>query len=159
MEFVSSSLKRSFREYGSLLAFISFSVVDEDYEGFDYKLSGQFSEVRIVFLNRFVQEVVSYFLGIIPSDSKGVGKLRDQVTNSEKWFTTSEIEGSPALKLDLSLRKPIIRMPRRTESLDYLELDVVHITVQNTFRWLHGDKSELGAVHLEILTIQVTSIL
>ncbi|PIA31102.1 hypothetical protein AQUCO_05300139v1 [Aquilegia coerulea] len=106
----------------------------------------------------FVEEIASYFMGLVPKDSKSVVKLKDQVTNSEKWFTTSEIEGSPALKLDLSLRKPIIVMPRRTDSHDFLELDVVHITVQNTFQWLCGDRNEMGAVHLEIMTIQVEDI-
>ncbi|KAH7549714.1 hypothetical protein JRO89_XS13G0070800 [Xanthoceras sorbifolium] len=140
------------------LVFTSFNVDDEDYQGYEYSLFGQLSEVRVVYLNRFVQEVVSYFLGLVPKNSKGVVKLKDQVTNSEKWFTTTEIEGSPAIKFDLSLRKPIILMPRRTDSLDYLKLDVVHITVQNTFQWLHGSKSELNAVHLEILTILVEDI-
>lgn len=37
----------------------------------------------------------------------------------------------------------------------YLKLDVVHITVQNTFQWLSGSKSDLNAVHLDILTILV----
>lgn len=57
-------------------------------------------------------------MGLVPSNSKNVVKIKDQVTNSEKWFTTSELEGSPALKMDLSLRKPIILMPRRTDSLE-----------------------------------------
>ncbi|KAF8380627.1 hypothetical protein HHK36_028116 [Tetracentron sinense] len=140
------------------LVFSSFSVDDDDYKGYEYSLFGQFSEVRIIYLNRFVQEVVSYFMGLVPKNSKGFVKLKDQVTNSEKWFTTSEIEGSPAVKLDLSLRKPIILMPKKTDSHDYLELDVVHITVQNTFQWFCGDKNEMGAVHLEILTVQVEDI-
>ncbi|EEF45057.1 vacuolar protein sorting-associated protein, putative [Ricinus communis] len=140
------------------LVFTSFSVDDEDYEGYEYSLFGQLSEVRIVYLNRFVQEVVSYFMGLAPNNSKGVVKLKDQITNSEKSFTTSEIEGSPALKLNLSLRKPIILMPRRTDSPDYLKLDVVHITVQNTFHWFCGGKNEVNAVHLETLTIQVEDI-
>ncbi|KAJ8763967.1 hypothetical protein K2173_003749 [Erythroxylum novogranatense] len=140
------------------LVFSSFNVDDEDYEGYEYSLFGQLSEVRLVYLNRFVQEVVSYFTSLVPENSKSVVKLQDQVTNSEKWFTTSEIEGSPAFKLDLSLTKPIILMPRRTDSPDYLKLDVVHITVRNTFQWLQGSKSDMGAVHLEILTIQVEDI-
>jgi vacuolar protein sorting-associated protein 13A/C len=57
-------------------------------------------------------------MGLVPNNSKPVVKLMDQVTNSEKWFTTSEIEGSPAVKFDLSLTKPIILMPRRTDSLE-----------------------------------------
>ncbi|XP_077244890.1 pleckstrin homology (PH) domain-containing protein [Tasmannia lanceolata] len=140
------------------LDFSSFSADDEDYRGYDFSLFGQLSEVRIVYLNRFVQEVASYFMGLVPSNAKKVVKIKDQVTNLEKWFTTSEIEGSPALKLDLSLRNPIIVMPRRTDSLDYLELDVLHITVQNTFQWLRGDKDEMGAVHMEILNLQVKDI-
>ncbi|XP_058190168.1 uncharacterized protein LOC131307586 isoform X5 [Rhododendron vialii] len=140
------------------LVFSSFSVDDEDYEGYDYSFFGQLSEVRIVYLNRFIQEVASYFMGLVPSNSKDVVKIKDQVTNSEKWFTTSEFEGSPALKMDLSLRKPIILMPRRTDSLDYLQLDVVHITVQNTFQWLCGSKRDMNAVHVEILTVRVEDI-
>ncbi|OMP08180.1 hypothetical protein COLO4_06705 [Corchorus olitorius] len=140
------------------LVFTSFSSDDEDYEGYEYSLFGQLSEVRIVYLNRFVQEVISYFMGLVPKDSKGIVKFKDQVTNSEKWYTTSEIEGSPALKLDLSLRKPIILMPRQTNSLDYLKLDVVQITVRNTFQWFSGSKNDLNAVHFEIMTILVEDI-
>ncbi|KAL1194607.1 hypothetical protein V5N11_031431 [Cardamine amara subsp. amara] len=140
------------------LAFTSFSIIDDDHEGFDYCLSGQLSEVRIVYLNRFIQEVAEYFMGLVPSDSKGVVKMKDQITDSEKWFTTSEIDGSPALKLELSLKKPIIVMPRHTDSPDYLKLDVVHITVNNTFQWFAGDKNELNAVHVETMKIMVMDI-
>ena len=37
--------------------FSSYNVGDEDYCGYDYSLVGQLSEVRIVYLNRFVREV------------------------------------------------------------------------------------------------------
>ncbi|XP_031385571.1 uncharacterized protein LOC116199374 isoform X2 [Punica granatum] len=140
------------------LLFSSFSPDDEDYQGYEYGLSGQLSEVRVVYLNRFVQEVVNYFMGLVPSNSKDIVKLNDQITNSERWFTASEIEGSPAMKLDLSLKSPIILMPRRTESLDYLKLDVVHITVENNFRWYFGSKKEINAVHVEMMTILVEDI-
>ncbi|KAM7273545.1 hypothetical protein ACFE04_028209 [Oxalis oulophora] len=103
-------------------------------------------------------EVVSYFMGLVPNDAKGVVKLKDQVTNSEKWFTTSEIEGSPAVKFDLSLTKPIILMPRKTDSPDYLKLDVVHITVQNSFQWFGGGKNDINVVHLETLSVMVKII-
>lgn len=39
------------------LLFSSYSSDDEDYEGYDYSLIGKLSEVRIVYLNRFIQEV------------------------------------------------------------------------------------------------------
>ncbi|XP_075505709.1 uncharacterized protein LOC142542773 isoform X1 [Primulina tabacum] len=135
------------------LVFCSFSREDEDYEGYDYSLVGQLSEVRIVYLNRFVQEVISYFMGLVPSNPKDVIKVNDQAANSEKWLTKGEIEGSPAMKLDLSLNKPIILMPQRTNSKDYLKLDVVQIAVQNTFKWIGGGENEMKALHLEILKI------
>ncbi|XP_031125724.1 uncharacterized protein LOC116028070 isoform X1 [Ipomoea triloba] len=140
------------------LEFCSFNVDDEDYEGYDYSLLGELCEVRIVYLNRFIQEVISYFMGLVPNDSKDFVRIKDQGTNSEKWFTRNEVEGSPALKLDVSLRKPIILMPRRTDSLDFLKLDVVHITIQNSFQWFCGSKNEINAVHMEILTVSVKDI-
>lgn len=57
-------------------------------------------------------------MGLVPNNSVVIVKVKDQVTDSEKWVKTSEIEGSPAVKLDLSLRKPIILMPRKTDSLE-----------------------------------------
>ncbi|MFS8029949.1 putative vacuolar protein sorting-associated protein [Helianthus anomalus] len=140
------------------LVFSSFSADDEDYAGFDYSLIGQLSEVRLVYLNRFIQEIINYFMGLVPTNSVDVVKVKDHVTDSEKWVKTSEIEGSPAVKLDLSLRKPIILMPRRTDSLDYLKLDIVHITVQNTFQWFGGTKKDMNAVHLDVMTIKVEDI-
>ena len=134
--------------------FSSYNVGDEDYCGYDYSLSGQLSEVRIVYLNRFVQEVwylelnlflnpansltslflspsvcvcaracvcaqvISYFMGLVPKSSDGVVKLKDDVTNSEKWVSKTDMEGSPALKLDVSFSRPIIVMPRETDSAE-----------------------------------------
>lgn len=63
-------------------------------------------------------QVVGYFMGLVPDSPKSVVKVTDQVTDTEKWFSASEIEGSPAVKFDLSLKKPIILMPRKTDSLE-----------------------------------------
>lgn len=57
-------------------------------------------------------------MGLVPADSKDVVWIKDQVANSENWLTGSDIEGSPAVKLDLSLNKPIILMPKRTNSTE-----------------------------------------
>lgn len=39
------------------LEFVSFNEDDIDYKGYEYSVTGKISEVRVVFLNRFVQEV------------------------------------------------------------------------------------------------------
>jgi vacuolar protein sorting-associated protein 13A/C len=40
----------------------------------------------------------------------------------------------------------------------FLELDVLYITVQNEFQWIGGDKNEMSAVHLDIMTVTVSSL-
>lgn len=40
----------------------------------------------------------------------------------------------------------------------FLELDVLYIKIQNKFQWIGGDKNEMSAVHLEILTVTVSSL-
>ncbi|KAG0473500.1 hypothetical protein HPP92_015357 [Vanilla planifolia] len=142
-----------YHHFDNRLDFSSFSENDEDYNGYDYSLTGKISEVRVVYLNRFVQEVTSYFMGLVPRNSETFVKLKDHGTNSETQLPTSEIPGSPALKLDLLLSRPIILMPQRT----YLKLDAKHITVQNTYRWLGGDKNEISAVRLDIMTVKAAA--
>ncbi|CAM6084054.1 unnamed protein product [Calypogeia fissa] len=140
------------------LEFLSFNKEDDDYEGFDYSIMGKLSEVRIVFLYRFVQEILNYFMGLVPKNSGYVVKLKDRVTDVEKFFDQSEIEGQPAMKLGLSLNKPVIIMPRSTASTDFLELDILHINLYNNFQWLGGDKDELGAVRLETTTLELEDL-
>lgn len=49
------------------LFFSSFNVDDEDYNGYEYSLLGKLSEVRIVYLNRFVQEVIFILIIVFSS--------------------------------------------------------------------------------------------
>lgn len=55
-------------------AFKSYSVEDDDYEGYDYSLTGHLSAVRLVFLYRFIQEV-SWNFEPIPSNLLAIGNL------------------------------------------------------------------------------------
>lgn len=48
------------------LFFSSFNVDDEDYNGYEYSLLGKLSEVRVVYLNRFIQEVIFTLIIIFP---------------------------------------------------------------------------------------------
>jgi vacuolar protein sorting-associated protein 13A/C len=140
------------------LEFLSFSKDDIDYKGFEYSITGKLSEVRFVFLYRFIQEITAYFMGLVPQSSGYVMKLKDRATNYEKLFTQSQIEGSPSLKMDLALSNPIIIMPRATYSNDYMELDVQQVNVKSKSDWFGGDKEELGAIRLETITLEVLSM-
>jgi hypothetical protein len=37
----------------------------------------------------------------------------------------------------------------------FLELDILHINIINTYEWYGGSKDELGVVHLETITLEV----
>lgn len=67
-----SLLSLSLYIYVSQFSFKSFSPEDDDYEGYNFSLSGKLSAVRIVFLNRFIQEVGLDFFSSF--------QLNDQVT-------------------------------------------------------------------------------
>ncbi|CAH1433632.1 unnamed protein product [Lactuca virosa] len=45
-------------------SFESYSPKDDDYEGYNFSLSGKLSSIRIVFLNRFIQDVSFEFLSL-----------------------------------------------------------------------------------------------
>ncbi|MCO5611230.1 hypothetical protein L7F22_065481 [Adiantum nelumboides] len=140
------------------LEFSSFSKDDNDYKGFEYSLNGKLSEIRFVYLNRFIQEISSYFMGLAPQSPGYVVKIDNKVTDVEKFFTQSEVEGSPAIKLDISLTKPILLMPRETHSKDFLELDVSQIKVVNSIDWIGGGPDNPGAVRLDTTVLHVEDI-
>ncbi|KAK6160946.1 hypothetical protein DH2020_004327 [Rehmannia glutinosa] len=120
------------QEAESLIQFTfnSYSIEDDDYEGYDYSLSGRLSAVRIVFLYRFVQEVVTlfrtttgtlitaYFMELATPHSEEAIKLVDKVGGIEWLIQKYEVDGASAVKLDLSLDNPIIVVPRNSLSKD-----------------------------------------
>jgi len=63
-----------------------------------------------------VSQIIAYFMGLVPQNSGYVMMLKDRASDYEKLFSQSEIEGQPSLKLNISLLKPIIIMPRGTYS-------------------------------------------
>lgn len=63
-------------------------------------------------------QITAYFMGLVPQSSGYVMKLKDRASDYEKRFSQSEIQGQPSLKLDISLLKPIIIMPRGTYSAE-----------------------------------------
>ncbi|KAL4590754.1 hypothetical protein LXL04_003697 [Taraxacum kok-saghyz] len=85
----------------------AYSVEDEDYGGFEYSLTGQLSEVRVVFLNRFIQEIISYFMGLVCKSTVDVVKVKDQldIENTFQWFGAMSADSQGAEEeLRLALR-------------------------------------------------------
>jgi vacuolar protein sorting-associated protein 13A/C len=105
-------------------AFQSYSVDDDDYEGYNYSLIGQLSAVRIVFLYRFVQEFTSYFMELATPHTEEAIKFIDKVGGFEWLIQKYEIDGASAIKLDLSLDTPIIIVPKNSQSKEYALISI-----------------------------------
>eukprot|EP00250_Pteridium_aquilinum_P021886 c25256_g1_i1 orf=924-13886(-) len=140
------------------LEFQSFNVDEEDYQGFDYSLRGRLSSVRIVFLYRFIQEVVAYFTALSAPNSQQLTRVVDKVGGIEKLVPQSDIDGSPALKLNIFLETPIIIMPGCSASKDFMQLDLGYLKVSNEFEWHGGFKADDSAIHLDVLSAEISGI-
>ncbi|XP_031479692.1 uncharacterized protein LOC116250249 isoform X3 [Nymphaea colorata] len=138
--------------------FQSYNIGEDDYDGYDYSLSVRLSAVRIVFLYRFVQEIMAYFWELATPQTEEAIKLVDKVRGIEWLIQKYEIDGATALKLDLLLDTPIIIVPRNSRSKDFMQLDLGRLIVRNNFSW-HGCKDgDPSAVHLDVLHAEVQGI-
>ncbi|KAI4370200.1 hypothetical protein MLD38_018571 [Melastoma candidum] len=138
--------------------FCSYSAEDDDYEGYDYSLRGRLSAVRIVFLYRFVQEFTAYFMGLATPHAEEAIRLVDKVGDFEWLIQKYEIDGSSAVKLDLSLDTPIIVVPRNSLSKDFIQLDLGQLQVTNEFSWHGVPEEDPSAVHVDFLHAEISGI-
>ncbi|XP_048235070.1 uncharacterized protein LOC8261314 isoform X2 [Ricinus communis] len=138
--------------------FSSYSADDDDYEGYDYSLSGRLSAVRIIFLYRFVQEITAYFMELATPHTEEAIKLVDKVGGFEWLIQKYEIDGATALKLDLSLDTPIIIVPRNSMSKDFIQLDLGQLEVTNELSWHGCPEKDPSAVHMDVLYAKILGI-
>lgn len=140
------------------LEFQSYSVDDEDYQGYDYSLDGRLSSVRIVFLYKFIQEITTYFAALATPQAQQVTRVVDKVGGIEKLVRESDIDGAPALKLNIFLETPIIIMPRCSTSKEFMQLDLGYLQISNRFEWHGGTKDDASAVLLDVLSAEISGI-
>ncbi|KAG8658937.1 uncharacterized protein LOC110610326 isoform X2 [Manihot esculenta] len=140
------------------IKFSSYCAEDDDYEGYDYSLSGRLSAVRIIFLYRFVQEITVYFMELATPHTEEAIKLVDKVGDFEWLIQKCEIDGATALKLDLSLDTPIIIVPRNSVSKDFIQLDLGQLEITNEFSWHGCPEKDPSAVHMDVLHAKILGI-
>ncbi|KAG9136747.1 hypothetical protein Leryth_004514 [Lithospermum erythrorhizon] len=144
----------------SLIEFVfkSYSTEDDDYEGYEYSLTGRLSAVRIVFLYRFIQEVTAYFMELATPHTEEAIKLVDKVRGIEWLIEKYEIDGATAIKLDLALDTPIIVVPKNSMSKDFMQLDLGHLRVKNELQWHGCPEKDPSSVHIDVLNAEILGI-
>ncbi|KAK9670363.1 hypothetical protein RND81_13G196500 [Saponaria officinalis] len=138
--------------------FKSYSAEDDDYEGYDYSLSGRLSAVRLVFLYRFIREISVYFMELATPHKEEVIKMVDKVGGLEWIIQKYEIDGATAIKLDLSLETPVIIIPKHSTSKDFMQMDLGQLQIRNSFRWHGVPENDPSAVHLDVLRAEILGI-
>ena len=76
----------------------------------------------IEFFGNMLLQVTAYFMGLATPHTEEVIKLVDKVGGLEWLIKKYEIDGSSAIKLDLSLDTPIIIIPRNSMSKEFVFL-------------------------------------
>jgi vacuolar protein sorting-associated protein 13A/C len=85
-------------------------------------------------------------------------KFMDKVGGFEWLIQKYEMDGSSAIKLDLSLDTPIIIVPKNSQSEDYIQLDLGQLKVRNDFSWHGGEESDPSSVRLDVLHAEINGI-
>ncbi|KAL3831089.1 hypothetical protein ACJIZ3_019891 [Penstemon smallii] len=159
------------QEAESLIQFTfnSYSIEDDDYEGYDYSLNGRLSAVRIVFLYRFVQEITAYFMELATPHTEEAIKLVYKVGGIEWLIQKYEVDGAAAVKLDLSFgdsdyssstkfSEQRVSFANCFHVCIFMQLDLGHLRITNAFSWHGCPENDTSAVHLDVLDAEIFGI-
>ncbi|KAK9908805.1 hypothetical protein WJX75_003140 [Coccomyxa subellipsoidea] len=135
-----------------------------------YTLTAQLRELELVFLNRFLQELLRYIMLLLAMQPPPLSPpgLADTNSASEDRATSTgkAKKGKPdkgvgfLLLLDVEMNAPVITIPRNTDSLDALEVDLGTFTLSNRIAWIggEGNASDRKAVLYEEDTIVLSGL-
>lgn len=60
--------------------------------------------------------MTQYFVGLAPRDPGAMVALRQGMSEVDRFFTQSEIEGLPAVRLEVVFSNPVIMLPKHSHS-------------------------------------------
>jgi len=123
----SAGAKRS--ETGSLIT-LTFAthVKGEEADGADMSLTASMSAVRLVYLNRFVMEQLSYFNGLTAAMRRPAFASAAAAAAAAAVVTTAaaapQVADKKAMRLSVDVAAPLLVLPRSTASADRSEIDL-----------------------------------
>ena len=139
---------------GSLIA-LTFAthVKGEEADGADISLTATMSAVRLVYLNRFVMEQLSYFNGLSAAMRRPAA-VTAAATAAAAAVTTAaatapQVADKKAMRLSVDVAAPLLVLPRSTASADRAEIDL------GSLRYRAGPASAPGGGMLEYSTLDL----
>ncbi|CAI7795969.1 unnamed protein product, partial [Closterium sp. NIES-53] len=128
--------------------------------GSEYSLSVQTSEIRVVYLNRFIQEVTSYLSGLSPppeEDTELVLHSPESVKDPSAHAVDATIT---PIKLAVLFGELLLLLPESSASENYLEFDVGRLEISNSIEVLKllGDGKSIHDVSLDVMKVEIDGI-
>ncbi|CAI5481287.1 unnamed protein product [Closterium sp. Yama58-4] len=129
--------------------------------GSEYSLSVQTSEIRMVYLNRFIQEVTSYLSGLSPPPEEDT----EQVLHSPESVEDPSARAVDAtavtpIKLAILFGELLLLLPKSSSSEEYLEFDVGRLEISNSIEVLKllGDGNSIHDISLDVMKVEIDGI-
>ncbi|CAI5497894.1 unnamed protein product, partial [Closterium sp. Naga37s-1] len=139
---------------------LTISSISSNGGGSEYSLSVQTSEIRVVYLNRFIQEVTSYLSGLSPPPEEDT----EQVLHSPESVKDPSAHAVDAtvtpIKLAVLFGELLLLLPESSSSENYLEFDVGRLEISNSIEVLKllGDGKSIHDVSLDVMKVEIDGI-
>ena len=121
-----------------------------------YRLSAHLSKLRIVFLYRFVQEILNY-ISVLMEMKPDVELLDAEAAGASNEQQLASKDAQPfIMQMDLSMDAPLIMIPRSSTSDDGLKLDLGTLSLSN--RVYRKSISELNIFLIDASVLHLSGI-
>ena len=123
---------------------------------YDYSVFANLHAVRIIFLNRFLNEVLEYVSGLLHLKPSPKGAVEGVKGDVGRGSAASPVSEASKVKLKLRVEAPVIRMPKSSSDMDSVELDLGLLELENEF--VAPRTSSGGACVIEETQISLSQI-
>eukprot|EP01127_Copromyxa_protea_P021271 TRINITY_DN7272_c0_g1_i1.p1 TRINITY_DN7272_c0_g1~~TRINITY_DN7272_c0_g1_i1.p1 ORF type:complete len:3025 (-),score=744.59 TRINITY_DN7272_c0_g1_i1:27-7853(-) len=123
------------KEMAVAFTYSTFNPQSPKYPGYDMQIGIKMASIKVVFVNRFVQEIITYFGTFAKIQEIIAGpaqRMQQAALDSVKETATATSETPVKLSLDINVGNPLVIVPViSTEKDKYLMLDLGNIQLGN----------------------------
>ncbi|CAI5463253.1 unnamed protein product, partial [Closterium sp. Yama58-4] len=128
--------------------------------GSEYSLGVQTSEIRMVYLNRFIQEVTSYLSGLSPPPEEDTEQVLHSPPVEDPSAHAVDATAVTPIKIAVLFGELLLLLPESSSSEEYLEFDVGRLEISNSIEVLKllGDGKSIHDISLDVMKVEIDGI-
>ena len=113
----------------------------DDVEGRDMDVQLSLGAVQIVFLNKFVTEISSFFAGFETAQAK-LKEVGTNAAESAKQTVQQVYNEAVRIKLKVAIRAPIVIIPQHSRSINAMLADLGTLLLSNSFHFVTASNGQ-----------------